>query len=588
MIANATTIVDIIRWRAFQQPNKVAYKFLVDGDKCELNLTYQELDKKSLAVMETIISKVSPKSRALLIYPPGLDFIVAFCACLYAGIIAVPVSIPRFSRQSNNTRKIQEIISNAECSIVLTTSTLLPNISSKFAQDATFESLKWLATDKISRDYKSLEKLSRVIQISQPNELAFIQYTSGSTGTSKGVMVSHGNIIYNEQVICSKFGHSGESVVMGWLPHYHDMGLIGNIMQPLYIGALCILMSPVMFMKRPILWLKAISRYRATTSGGPNFAYDLCVKKITREQQADIDLSSWDVAFCGAEPIRSETMKQFSSKFASCGFQVNAFYPCYGIAESTLFVSGGNELETPSIKVVDEKALKQNRIAYVNNVNSEGKAIVGCGKSFLGQQIIIVDPETSIISLPNQVGEIWISSKSVAQGYWNLSKETDYAFNAHVFNTGEGPFFRTGDLGFLEDGELFVTGRLKDLIIIRGRNYYPHDIEFTVKQSNSMVFQNLSSAAFTANIGEEERLIVAQEVKRQFIGQLDFESIISDIRKTISLEHGLYVYDLVLLKMGTIPKTSSGKVQRYICRSLFLDGTIETLRINESRVSRAS
>jgi acyl-CoA synthetase (AMP-forming)/AMP-acid ligase II len=302
--------------------------------------------------------------------------------------------------------------------------------------------------------------------------LAFLQYTSGSTATPKGVMVSHGNLLHNEAIIQQAFAQTSESVIVSWLPLYHDMGLIGNVLQPLYVGAHSVLMSPVAFLQSPFRWLKAISHYRATTSGGPNFAYDLCVRKITEEQKAGLDLSSWQLAFNGAEPIRAETLDRFAKAFASCGFRREAFFPCYGLAEATLFVAGKTQSNAPAvIKHFETAALSNNRVIEATDESQDRLSLVGCGGPGMGQTILIVNPETARVCPPGDVGEIWVSGASVAGGYWNQPEATERTFHASLAESSAGPFLRTGDLGFLQAGELFVTGRLKDLIIIRGRNH---------------------------------------------------------------------------------------------------------------------
>ena len=575
------TIVDILGRMFLKKPNEIAYKFLVDGDAEEANLTYGELNKKSLAIMKRIQSIVDFGSRALLLYPTGLEFITAFCGCLYADVIAVPACVPRPNRPMV---KLQEIVKDCQPTIVLTTAALLQNLKTQFTQNLDTSEIHWLATDAIDWDHEISETPD--VTALQADKLAFIQYTSGSTGSSKGVKVSHENLLHNEQVIANGFQHTEKTIVAGWLPHYHDMGLVGNLLQPLYMGVLCIFMSPTDFMKRPFLWLQAISRYKATTSGGPNFAYDLCVRKINLEQQTSLDLSSWKVAFNGAEPIRATTLEQFAAKFANCGFCPEAFYPCYGMAETTLFASGALKTEKPILATIQEEALERNEVVYLNEGESGGKVVVGCGKSFPDQQIVIVNPETLCCAPQGQIGEIWLSGKSVAQGYWNRPQETEYTFKAYLADTNERPFLRTGDLGFLKDGELFITGRLKDLIIIRGRNYYPNDIEMTLERCHP-AFRVGCSSAFTVEIEGEERLVVAQEVEHEFVRKLDTDQVIADVRQAVLLEHDLLVYDVILLKPGAIPKTSSGKVQRYACRLDFLNGTMSAIRSN-SKALKAS
>jgi acyl-CoA synthetase (AMP-forming)/AMP-acid ligase II len=361
-----------------------------------------------------------------------------------------------------------------------------------------------------------------------------------------------------------------------WLPLYHDMGLIGGVLQPLYGGFPVVLMSPVDFLQKPVRWLKAISHYRATTSGGPNFAYDLVQRKVTSQQIASLDISSWQLAFTGAEPVRAETLSKFADTFEPCGFREPAFYPCYGMAETTLIVSGGEKKATPVVCQVDKLALEQNQI-IITEKEEDSRQIIGCGKSLSGLQIAIADTQSSIALPDNRVGEIWISGSSVAQGYWNQPGETQATFNSYLADTGEGPFLRTGDLGFLRDGELFVTGRIKDTIIIRGQNYYPQDIELTVAQSHPAL-RPYCGAAFAIDLDNSERLVIVQELERSYLRKLDVTEVVESIRQAVTAEHNLSIYATVLVKTGSIPKTSSGKIQRHACKAGFLTGTLNVIK----------
>jgi acyl-CoA synthetase (AMP-forming)/AMP-acid ligase II len=416
------------------------------------------------------------------------------------------------------------------------------------------------------------------------NTLAFLQYTSGSTAQPRGVMLNHGHLLHNEQMIQQAFQQTERSIIVGWLPLYHDMGLIGNVLQPLYAGARCILMSPAHFLQSPVRWLQAISRYKATTSGGPNFAYDLCTRKITSEQRAQLDLSSWTVAFNGSEPVHPDTLDRFIAAFGPCGFRPEAFFPCYGLAEATLFVSGSLKSAPPVIHNIDGTALEHNRIVPVSAQKKDAVRVVACGRSWLDQQILIVDPESSKSCEPDAVGEIWLSGPSIAQGYWNRAEDSECTFGAYLADSGKGPYLRTGDLGFISDGQLFITGRLKDLIIIRGRNHYPQDIEQTVQQSHTRLRPGCG-AAFSIDVCGEERLVVVQEVDRHCQHQ-EVEEIIATINQAVTAEHELTVYAVALIRPGTLPKTSSGKLQRHACRANFLNSNLDL--VGEWRASISS
>jgi acyl-CoA synthetase (AMP-forming)/AMP-acid ligase II len=400
-------------------------------------------------------------------------------------------------------------------------------------------------------------------------------------------MITHGNLLHNSALIQQVCKHTPETRGVTWLPFYHDMGLIGCILHPLDVGLPVTFLSPVAFLQRPLRWLQAITRTRGTTSGGPPFAYDLCVRKITPEQRASLDLSSWDVAFVSAEPIRPEILERFAATFAPCGFRREAFYPCYGLAEATLLAAGGPKAAPPVMFAVQHAPLEQNRVVAATGEEDGTQTLVGCGQSLGDQEIVIVHPETLTRCLPNEVGEIWIAGGSVAQGYWNRPKETERTFQAYLAETGEGPFLRTGDLGFLRDGELFVTGRLKDLIIVAGHNHYPQDIELTVERSHPAVRPD-GCAAFSVDIDGEERLVIVAEVERRTfeegttwseMGALvvartpGASEIVQAIRRAVAESHELRVHAVLLLRPGTIPKTSSGKIQRHICRTSFLAGS---------------
>ncbi|RCJ23039.1 non-ribosomal peptide synthetase [Nostoc sp. ATCC 43529] len=564
-----STLVELLHWRASKQPQQQAYTFLVDGEVEGSYLTYGELDRQARLIATLLQSCAKRGERALLLYPPGLEFIAAFFGCLYAGVIAVPAYPPRSNR---SMPRLQAIIADAQATIVLTTTNLLADIKCQFHQVPELATMQCLATDEIAREGKDRWQQADITN----NTLALLQYTSGSTAAPKGVKVSHGNLLHNQKLIQLAMEHTAETVFVGWLPLFHDMGLVGNMLQPLYLGIPCILMSPVAFLQKPWRWLQAISRYKATTSGGPNFAYDLCVRKITPEQRTTLDLSSWEIAFNGAEPIRKETLEQFAATFAECGFRREAFYPCYGMAETTLILSGGSKAAPPVLQSVKSLALAQNQIVSASTKEVDVRTLVGCGRPLPDLKIVIVNPDTLIPCLPSEVGEIWVAGGSVTQGYWCRTEQTEYTFRACLKDTKEEPFLRTGDLGFLYEGELFITGRLKDLIIIRGRNHYPQDIEWTVAKSHPAL-QADSGAAFSVDVNGEERLVIVQEVQRSYLRNLDPEELLRAIRQAVVEEHQVQVYAVLLLKPSSIPKTSSGKIQRHACRAGFLAGTLETI-----------
>lgn len=566
------TLVDLARRRATCLADRSAYIFLTDGDVEICEVTYGELDRQARAIAAWLKSLGAQGQRAVLLYPPGLDYIAAFFGCLYAGVVAVPAYPPQRKRTLG---RLRSVLADSGAAFALATTKIRVGVERLSRQDSGVDELgkvQWLETDALPHDIENTWEQPALTQ----GTLAFLQYTSGSTGSPKGVMVSHGNLLHNQRMIRQAFGHTDETTVLGWLPLYHDMGLIGNVLQPLYLGRPCVLMSPIHFMQKPFRWLSAISRYRATTSGAPNFAYDLCVRQVSAAERDSLDLSSWSVAFNGAEPIHAGTLDRFSETFGPCGFRREAFYPCYGLAEATLFVAGGEHGATPILKTVEKAAMERGRMIESSTGGGDAYRLVGCGKTASDQQVVIVDPETRSRRPYGQVGEIWVKGPSVAQGYWNRPEITALTFMATTADTAEGPFLRTGDLGVIRDGDLFVVGRLKDLIIIRGRNHYPQDIEITVQESHPSLKRDCG-AAFSIPVNDEEELVVVQEV----VGgsAVDLDQVAAGISRAVAEHHEIKVHAVVLIKPGTLLKTSSGKVQRHLCRTKFLAHELDAVRI---------
>ena len=555
-----SSLIELLRRRAESRPDRRAYAFLTDGETSEVSLTYGELESRARAVAAWLQSSGASGGRVLLLYPPGLDFVAAFFGCLYAGAVAVPVYPPRVNQ---GLARLQSIVRDAEPSGLLTTSSSLSRGAALFGEASPLKNLWRVATDTLGDDIAARWQEPAV----GGETLAFLQYTSGSTSEPKGVMVSHANLLHNMGMMERACEHTEDSSFVSWLPLYHDMGLIGNVLQALYFGAMCVLMPPPAFLQRPLRWLQAISRYKAHTSGGPDFAYEMCVRRVTAEDRATLDLSSWEAAFNGSEPIRSETIERFAAAFAPCGFRREAFFPCYGLAEATLFVSGGPKKSAPVTLPLLSSELKQNRVAFTaDDGGGDVQTLVGCGQTLAGQRAVVTNPETLVPCAAEEVGEIWLSGPSVARGYWNKPEETARYFHARHADTGDGPYLRTGDLGFIKDGELFITGRLKDLIIVRGLNHYPQDIELTVQECLPAL-RAASGAAFSVEAGGEERVVVVQEAVPRHKG-LDLRAIIKTIREAVALKHELQLYTVVLIAAGSIPKTSSGKIRRRACRAM--------------------
>lgn len=568
-----TSLLDILSYRARYQPQDCAYIFLQDGETESASLSYGELDRKARAIAQALTSQFASHlqswkgERALLLYHSGLEFITAFLGCLYAGVVAVPVYPPR---RNQKLSRLLSIVNDSQVQIALTTKPILTDIEKRCAQEAELAHLKLIATDIIQADIQEF-----VPESVTPEDLAFLQYTSGSTGTPKGVMVTHGNLIHNWECMKQAFELTSETTSVTWLPNFHDMGLIDGVLQPLYTGFTCYIMPPIAFIQKPIRWLQAISRYKATHSGGPNFAYDLCARKVTNEQLKTLDLSSWRTAYNGSEPVRNETLDVFVEKFKDCGFKSNFSYPCYGMAEATLFVSGGLRKSPPIVKWVQAEALEVNKIVDGTPYSQGSKALVGCGHSWSDYEMVIAHPEYFERCEDGQVGEIWVKSASVAKGYWDRLQQTRETFYAYLTDDS-GPFLRTGDLGFLDKGELFVTGRIKDVIIIRGQNHYPQDIELTVQKSHEALRLDCGTA-FSVEVKSEERLVIVQEVERTYLRKLDVQDVVGNIIEAVAVEHGLQVYAIVLVKTTTIPKTSSGKIQRHASKIGFLNGSLNVV-----------
>jgi acyl-CoA synthetase (AMP-forming)/AMP-acid ligase II/acyl carrier protein len=543
----------------------VAFTFLTDADTEKASVTYRELDCRARAIAGTLQALGLAGERALLLYPPGLDYVAAFFGCLYAGVVAVPAYPPRRNRSLD---RLQTVAADAGAAVALTTPAVSSAVGDLSRQAPALRALRRLVTDQVSAEAAHAWKEPAL----SGESLAFLQYTSGSTAAPRGVMLSHGNLLHNCRWIRHCFGHTPEDRGLIWLPPYHDMGLIGGILQPVYVGMRCYLMSPVSVFSSPFSWLQAVSRYRATTSGGPNFAYDLCVRKVTPEQRATLDLGCWEVAFSGAEPVRAETLGRFAEAFAPCGFRREAFYPCYGLAEATLLTSGGRKGRKPPTLTVRKSALEACRAEPAPPGSPGACALVGCGQSLPDQEIVVAHPERLTRCSPGKVGEIWVAGPSVAKGYWGQPEESRRTLRARLADTGAGPFLRTGDLGFVHEGELFITGRRKDVIILRGRNLYPHDLEWTAERSHPDL-QPGCGAAFSVEEDGQERLVIASElVPRR---QPDVAAVAEAVRRAVADEHEADLHAFVLLKPGGALKTSSGKLRRRDCGDTFLAGTLD-------------
>jgi acyl transferase domain-containing protein/acyl-CoA synthetase (AMP-forming)/AMP-acid ligase II/acyl carrier protein len=564
-----SNLVELLRARAADQAESTAFTYLMDGEREEVSWTYDQVDCRARSVAARLQDIGAAGQPVLVVYPPGLDFLAGFFGCLYAGAIAVPVAPPRPNRPLS---QLARIAADTRALAALTTDALLMQLRPGMSTFPPLDALPWIESDLVATAEAGAWRAPSV----HGETLAFLQYTSGSTGSPKGVMVSHHNLLYSEQLIKDAFGLNATCRGLGWLPLYHDMGLIGIVLQSAYLGSPCVLMSPVSFLQRPLRWLQAITRHRATTSGGPSFAYEMCVRGIRPEQREGLDLSSWDLAFNGAEPVRADVIDRFCDAYGPYGFRREAFYPCYGLAEATLIATGGARRDRPKLLSVPAESLQLGKIVGDNGQPAASRVLVGCGRALGNERVVIVDPQTRRRCADRQIGEVWLSGGNVTQGYWNRAQETQETFRARLTGPDEGPFLRTGDLGFLCQNELYITGRIKEVIIVRGRNHYPQDIELTVERSHPACDAR-RGAVFSVDREGVDRTVVAQEVKREFLRSLDSTEVIARVRTAISDEHDLQVDDVLLLRPLSIPKTSSGKTQRWACRSAFLEGQLETV-----------
>ena len=542
----------------------------MDSKESEV-LTYAELDKQARIIAAQLQKISTPGDRALLLYPAGLDFLKAFFGCLYAGIIAIPAPFPEASRLKRTIPRLQSIVKDAQVTLALTVADILCQVEEYTNHITELKSVNWLDSKKIHTELAWQDP-----QLTN-DKLAYLQYTSGSTSTPKGVMLTHRNVMYHCHYMQEVCQYQPESISVTWLPYFHDYGLVEGLLQPLYNGTPCYVMSPFGFMKKPWNWLQTISHYKVTHTQAPNFAYDQCVKRTKPEQIALLDLTSWRSAGNGAEPINPQVLENFYKTFAPAGLTWNACSPAYGLAEATLMVSCCSPSMEPTISYFQAEALTQNRVIQATAESKLVRAVTSCGRILPETKVVIANPDTLTQCAPDEVGEIWVASASVAQGYWQHPLATQETFQAYLTDSGEGPFLRTGDLGFILAGQLYITSRIKDLIIIGGTNHYPQDLEWTVEESHSS-FRSNHCAAFSIQVEGEEKLVIAAEVERGTSEKPeDIAELFNIIRKAITREHELSVYAILLLYRGSLPKTASGKIQRSNCWNLFQTGNLDVM-----------
>ena len=554
---------EVLEARAQRTPDCPAVEFIdfTEGGESLASRSYAHLDRRAHAIASRLCARLKPGDRAVLVHEPGIDFVEAFFGCLYAGVIAVPLAPARSTR---TRARVTSVVRHCDAGLVLLSAKQERQAAARLGLE-----IPTLATDAIPDEEALCFRSGR----SSRDAIAFLQYTSGSTGDLKGVQISHSALLHNLAQIREAMRLDVSSVGVAWLPHYHDMGLIGTILQPVYTGFRTVLMSPYAFVQRPERWLRAIGKFGATTCGGPNLGYQLCVDRIPEPALAELDLRSWGLAWCGAEPVHAATLRTFSDRFATCGFRAMSFYPCYGLAEATLFVTGGERGEGAAVKHVSGSALERGEVRILSEKDPDSRAIVGCGFPRSGTFLELVDAQGCRVD-PGQVGEIWIRGSTIGAGYWRQPEATHEVFGATLADD-QVLFLRTGDLGFWDDGQLFITGRVKDLIIVEGRNIVPQDLEWTAEQSHAEVRR---AAAFGLELNGTEHPALMVEVKTPKT-PLELQQVGDAVRKEVSTNHDVALQAVLLVKVGSLPTTTSGKLVRSECRRAYLNRTCATLLI---------
>jgi acyl-CoA synthetase (AMP-forming)/AMP-acid ligase II len=587
MTETCSTLVELLRERAVQGGDRLAYSFLEDGVSEGERLTFRELDEHARRIAGWLQASHAKAERALLLFPAGLDFLKAFFGCLYAGLIAIPAPAPEASRRKRTVPRLLAIARDADVTVVLSTGDTFALIRDVSRDVPAIESLQFVNI----REILAGAEASWQAPLTAPGDLAYLQYTSGSTTSPKGVMLSHHNLLHNCRDIRAACEYGPDSISVTWLPYFHDYGLVEGLLVPLLNGTPCHVMSPFAFLKRPFAWLNAISRLKATHTQGPSFAYDQCVRRIKPEQLAQLDLSSLRSAGIAAEPVNPAVLEAFHRTFGPRGLRRETLCPAYGLAEATLMVSCCTVSLPARVGTFNADALGEGRVVETTDESVPSRRVTSCGRPLRKIQVAIVDPVTCRRQDGNAVGEIWVSDPCVALGYWRRKHETQETFSAFIADTGEGPFLRTGDLGFLREGELYVTSRIKDLIIVAGTNHCPQDIEWTVERCHPAIRPN-HVAAISVYEGDEERVIIAPEVERGTLETAeDIQALFNAIRRSVAEEHELQVYAVLILNRGSLPKTASGKIQRHACARLLREESSDVLArwvANKGQTERAS
>jgi acyl-CoA synthetase (AMP-forming)/AMP-acid ligase II/cytochrome P450/thioesterase domain-containing protein len=590
-----SSLVTVLRRHCHRQPERPAYTFLTEGGRTAEELTYGELDRQARSVAAVLQERGLRGQRVLLLYVPGLDFITALWGCFYAGAVAVPCYPPEPERLERTLPRLQAILQDAAPALLLSTSTLLELAQGFFAPAEVLAQVPREASDLLARAGREAQWHEPQVQ---PEDLALIQYTSGSTATPKGVTVPHRALSANlEMMQQTARGYPEDTVFSSWLPFYHDFGLVGGILLPVFLGVRSVLMPPFDFLRQPLCWLESMHRYRVTDSFAPNFALELCVRKTAAEERQALDLRHLRSILIGAEPVRQATLERFTEAFAPQGLPPGALYPSYGLAESVLGVSGGPRHNPCRAVFLDAEQLARNRWVEVERTHPRAQSLVGCGKVLPEVEVRIVDPHTCQPLPTGQVGEVWVSGPNVASGYWRHPEDTEHTFHARLATGEPRHFLRTGDMGYLLGGELFIAGRLKDLIILRGRNYYPQDLELSVERGHPRVRPGCVAAFSYEDKGEERVVVVAEVDTRGLPPGEEREQVLHQVVRSllaaVSAEHSLALQAVALVQARSIDKTSSGKIARRAARQRFLSGTLElellwTAESGSSEVRHAS
>lgn len=567
-------LTDVLEARAAHTPDKVAYRFLHDHG--EETITYSALHTRASTLANILRQRETRGTPVALVFPSGLEFVVALFACMYAGAIATPVSVSRKgAMRASLWLHLGHIAKDAGATLMLSTRETAADLATTAPQ--LIESFNWFFTDdlKLDRDAPAFREKS------DPHAPILLQYTSGSTAIPKGAVITSQQLIANLAMWEEAYRLTDESVIVNWLPHYHDLGLLGHILHAMFVGASCVMMDPLTFIARPESWLEAITKYRGTFSGAPNFGYEVCINKIKPEQASGFDLQSWRVALNGAEPVRVQTIQRFAAMFASAGFRPEAMCPAYGLAEATAIVAGGEGVVPAGLRCFASDELMRGRVVELPHDATHGRWVVGCGWKLGSETIAIVDPDNVTRSAPGTVGEIWVSGRAVASGYWQKPIESEAIFGARLLNEADAEdktYLRTGDLGFILDEQLYLTGRLKDTLVVRGAVHYPHDIEQAAETAHPAFRRSGSTAAFQVDSGDgEEQLVVLQEVESNQVTPDEYPTCLQALRNIVADQHGLLVHTVCLLERGGVLKTTSGKIRRAACRQAFLTKELPVL-----------